>query len=98
MKRLFLIISLISCFCSLSDAKPRDLEPQVVKPGIEVLREQGFKPLAGKRVGLVTNPSGVDRNLVSTVDILHNAPEVNLVALFRTGTRGAWRCVCRRKN
>ena len=35
----------------------------VVKPGIEVLRDGGFKELQGKRVGLVTNPSGIDNNL-----------------------------------
>ncbi|MBQ1168195.1 MAG: DUF1343 domain-containing protein, partial [Bacteroidales bacterium] len=51
-----------------------------VKTGLEVLVESDFAPLQGKRVGLVTNPSGVDRNLVSTVDILANAPGVNLVA------------------
>ena len=32
-----------------------------VKPGIEVLRERGYDVLQGKRVGLVTNPTGVDR-------------------------------------
>lgn len=63
---------------------------QTVKPGIEVLREQNFSLLEGKRIGLVTNPSGVDRNLVSTVDILYQAPNVNLVALFgpEHGVRG----------
>ena len=62
----------------------------VVKTGIEVLRDRGFDVLKGKRVGLVTNPSGVDRNLCSTVDILFNAPEVNLVALYgpEHGVRG----------
>lgn len=61
-----------------------------VKPGIEVLRDRNFDLLQGKRVGLVTNPSGVDRNLVSTIDILRNAPGVNLVALFgpEHGVRG----------
>ncbi len=61
-----------------------------VKPGIEVLRDRGFAPLQGKRVGLVTNPSGVDHNLVSTVDILNEAPGVKLVALFgpEHGVRG----------
>lgn len=61
-----------------------------VKPGIEVLRDRHFAPLRGKRVGLVTNPSGVDRNLRSTIDILANAPGVDLVALFgpEHGLRG----------
>ena len=62
----------------------------VVKPGIEVLRDGGFKELQGKRVGLVTNPSGIDNNLKSTVDILNEAPGVTLVALFgpEHGVRG----------
>lgn len=59
-----------------------------VKPGIEVLQERGFEGLQGKRVGLLTNPSGVDRNLRSTIDILHES--VNLVAIFAPehGARG----------
>ncbi len=61
-----------------------------VKPGVEVLRDGGFKQLQGKRVGLVTNPSGIDHNLKSTVDILNDAPGVKLVALFgpEHGVRG----------
>ena len=61
-----------------------------VKPGIEVLKERGFEGLKGKRVGLVTNPSGVDRYLNSTIDILYNAPGVELVALYgpEHGVRG----------
>ncbi|MDO4510543.1 MAG: DUF1343 domain-containing protein [Bacteroidales bacterium] len=61
-----------------------------VKPGVEVLRDGGFKQLQGKRVGLVTNPSGVDRDLKSTVDILNEAEGVKLVALFgpEHGVRG----------
>lgn len=61
-----------------------------VRPGIEVLESRGFEGLKGKRVGLVTNPSGVDRNLRSTIDILHDAKDVELVALFgpEHGVRG----------
>ena len=58
--------------------------------GVEVLKEIGFEGLVGKRVGLVTNPSGVDRELTSTIDILYNAPGVKLVALYgpEHGVRG----------
>jgi uncharacterized protein YbbC (DUF1343 family) len=58
--------------------------------GIEVLRSENFKLLEGKRVGLITNPTGVDRNLKSTIDILHEAKNVTLVALFgpEHGVRG----------
>ena len=65
------------------------LQAQVI-PGIEVLESNGFEELLGKRVGLVTNPSGVDRQLRSTIDILFEAPQVNLVALYgpEHGVRG----------
>ena len=61
-----------------------------VKPGVEVLRDNGFQQLDGKKVGLITNPTGVDNNLKSTIDILHDAPTVELVALFAPehGVRG----------
>lgn len=62
----------------------------VTKPGIEVLRDGDFKQLAGKRVGLITNPTGVDNDLKSTIDILHEAAGVKLVALYgpEHGVRG----------
>ena len=61
-----------------------------VKPGVEVLRDNNFEGLRGKRVGLITNPSGVDNQLKSTVDILAEAPGVKLVALYAPehGVRG----------
>lgn len=61
-----------------------------VQTGIEVLRADGFKLLEGKRVGLTTNPTGVDSNLKSTIDILWEAENVNLVALYgpEHGVRG----------
>lgn len=61
-----------------------------VKPGVEVLRDHNFDILRGKRVGLITNPSGVDNKLKSTVDILNDAPGVSLKALYgpEHGVRG----------
>lgn len=61
-----------------------------VLTGVEVLRKNNFDILKGKRVGLITNPTGVDRNLVSTIDILSNAQGVKLTALFgpEHGVRG----------
>jgi uncharacterized protein YbbC (DUF1343 family) len=53
-----------------------------VKLGNEVLAAGHFKVLQGKRVGLLTNPSGVNRQLVSTIDVLRAASGVKLVALF----------------
>ena len=58
--------------------------------GIDVLEAQQFVPLVGKRVGLITNPTGIDRNQRSTIDLLAHAPGVRLVALFSPehGIRG----------
>jgi uncharacterized protein YbbC (DUF1343 family) len=65
-------------------------EPVRVRPGVEVWAAQGFAPLAGKRVGLITNPTGVTSDLRSTVDVLHDADAIQLVALFgpEHGVRG----------
>jgi len=62
----------------------------IVKPGIDVLKERGFDILKGKRVGLITNPTGVSYDLQSSIDILFDAPGVELAALFSPehGIRG----------
>ena len=80
MRKIILIIAIILSF----DISAR------VKPGVEVLRDNGFKELQGKRVGLITNPSGVDNGLRSTIDILHEAPGIKLTALYSPehGVRG----------
>lgn len=88
MKKLF--VAILAAAVLLSVSVISYAKQPVVKPGIEVLRESGFQRLVGKRVGLVTNPSGVDSQLRSTIDILYNAPGVNLVALYgpEHGVRG----------
>lgn len=88
MRKLFFICAALAALLSCSTTAVA-VEP-VVKTGIEVLRDREFEGLKGKRVGLVTNPSGVDRYMNSTVDILYNAPGVELVALYgpEHGVRG----------
>ncbi len=83
MKTKFLLISLFIIY-SISAQTP------VVKLGVEVLRDNHFDILQGKKVGLITNPTGVDSKLKSTVDILFEAKNVNLVALYgpEHGVRG----------
>lgn len=53
-----------------------------VRSGIDVLEASGFAPLAGKRVGLVTNHSGFDAQGRRTIDVLNQAPGVRLSAIF----------------
>jgi uncharacterized protein YbbC (DUF1343 family)/CubicO group peptidase (beta-lactamase class C family) len=59
--------------------------------GIDVLKRDGFQPLRGKRVGLITNHTGQDRERNPTIDLLHAAEGVKLLALFSPehGIRGA---------
>jgi uncharacterized protein YbbC (DUF1343 family) len=79
----------IALLLSLPACSKAELQPSV-KSGLEVLTEEGFAILKGKRVGLITNPTGINHNLVSAIDLLHNAPGVDLVALYgpEHGVRG----------
>lgn len=77
-------LSLLSAGVSAGPGKP------IVQTGIDMLAADGFKLLAGKRVGLITNPTGVTYDLRSTADLLHEAAAVELVALYgpEHGVRG----------
>jgi uncharacterized protein YbbC (DUF1343 family) len=63
---------------------------QNVETGLEMFVSTNFEIIKGKRAGLITNPTGVDRKLKSGIDILFKAPGVKLVALFSPehGVRG----------
>lgn len=84
MKKTFLLLLTVVMNLNLSAQEIR------IKTGIEVLKSQNFRMLEGKRVGLITNPTGVDNDMVSDIDLLAQAPNVNLVALFgpEHGVRG----------
>jgi hypothetical protein len=61
-----------------------------VLTGIDVLRAEGFARLKGRRVGLVTNHTGIARDGTTTIDLLHRQKDLELVALFSPehGIRG----------
>lgn len=74
-------------------ASPLALSAQTssgVVPGVEVLLSDSMHLIRGKRVGLLTNHSGRDRQGRSTIDLLFKAPGVKLTALFGAehGIRG----------
>jgi uncharacterized protein YbbC (DUF1343 family)/CubicO group peptidase (beta-lactamase class C family) len=68
----------------------RIVTEQPVLTGIDVLARDGFKQLRGKKIGLLTNHTGKTRDGKGTIDVLHSAPGVQLVALFSPehGIRG----------
>ena len=84
--RIFLLYSVLSAlffmFAPVSNAR--------VYNGLEVFLNKYTSIVKGKRVGLITNPTGVDAHLRSTADLLKANPDVNLVALFAPehGIRG----------
>src|SRR5207249_981158 len=53
-----------------------------VETGIDVLESENFSPLAGRRVGLITNHTGLDSAGRRTIDVLARAPGVQLKAIF----------------
>ena len=86
-----LILLFITAFCFIKAACAQNVsESTNVQTGIEVLSESNFSILEGKKVGLITNATGVNSELRSTIDILFEAKNVNLVALYgpEHGVRG----------
>jgi uncharacterized protein YbbC (DUF1343 family) len=71
-----LLVALLALLSSIRPAKAQ------VLAGIDVLEADGFRELKGKRVGLITNPTGRDRSGKSTAQILAETPGVDLVTIF----------------
>jgi uncharacterized protein YbbC (DUF1343 family) len=87
---LMLTLALLTSACTpTSTSGTSGIEPRVLN-GLDVLEKQDFEPLMGKRVGLITNATGVNIGLESNIDIMHRSPNVALVALFgpEHGVRG----------
>ncbi len=66
-------------------------KPRRVQTGLDRLVESGFAALAGQRVGVLSNPTGVDADYRHVVDLIHESGRVNLVAAFgpEHGFRGS---------
>jgi uncharacterized protein YbbC (DUF1343 family)/CubicO group peptidase (beta-lactamase class C family) len=85
-----LLASLAQLSATSSRAAPISSIDAEVLTGIDVLKRDDFKQLAGLRVGLITNQTGRDRTGRSTIDVLFKASGVKLTALFSPehGIRG----------
>jgi len=53
-----------------------------VLTGIDVLEQNGYRQLAGRKIGLITNQTGINRSGVSDTQLLHAASDVELIAIF----------------
>lgn len=89
-KRSVFTVFLLVFLFNLDVIAQSGVESQSTKPGIDVLVESNFSLLQGKKVGLITNATGLNSTLKPTIDILYEAEEVELVALFgpEHGARG----------
>ncbi|MFC0849237.1 exo-beta-N-acetylmuramidase NamZ domain-containing protein [Streptomyces noboritoensis] len=56
--------------------------PRPVRTGFDRLADDGYRALAGRKVGVVTNPTGVTADVRHIVDVMHADPRVDLVAVF----------------
>ncbi len=74
----------------IAPQRPPAVRFDPVMNGIDILERDKFKQLDGMKIGLVTNQTGRDLNGKPTIDILKEAPNVKLVALFSPehGIRG----------
>jgi uncharacterized protein YbbC (DUF1343 family) len=88
-KKLTLLALFLLVFSSWNtvEAKPRQKK---VELGVETLFREHKNLLKGKRVGLITNPTGVDSELRSSVDLFAEDPDIELTALYgpEHGVRG----------
>jgi uncharacterized protein YbbC (DUF1343 family) len=82
-----LLMVIVSASCATAQTTT---EAPRVLTGFDVLEKSGFEALKGKRVGLITNATGVNYKLQSNIDLLHAHPDVELVAMYgpEHGVRG----------
>lgn len=71
----FLLCSILLAVSACSEREP-------VLTGIDILERDNFEALAGQRIALLTNQTGIDRDGNSTIHLLHDADNVNLVQIF----------------
>lgn len=94
MKRMIILFAICILSFGIVSSKSvtavKEKKKQKVSPGIEVLLKEEKNVLSGKKVGLITNPTGIDSKLTSIVDLLHDDPDIHLTALFgpEHGVRG----------
>ncbi|KKI93155.1 hypothetical protein WQ54_04660 [Bacillus sp. SA1-12] len=95
MKKLLLLMMIgvlvVSMVPSANVSALKEKKKQKVTPGIEVLLGDQKELLKGKKVGLITNPTGIDSQVTSIVDLLHEDPDIELTALYgpEHGVRGS---------
>ena len=85
-KVFFMMLFFASLFIGSCSTAPQSTtsvkEVNKVLTGLDILSQNNFDALNGRRVGLITNQTGVDRNLIQNIDLFKNSGNVNLRAVF----------------
>jgi uncharacterized protein YbbC (DUF1343 family) len=85
------LVLVLSTFTAAVAKNDKEKKKEKFRLGVEVLLQDRIDLIKNKRVGLITNPTGVDQKLTSVVDLLYNNPNVKLTALYgpEHGVRGS---------
>ena len=88
MKRYYSIIKTLSVLFIFSSCffipKSNDINSieKKVETGLDVLRNSNFDIISGKRIGLITNQTGIDKNFTHNIELFQNSLEINLKTIF----------------
>src|SRR5690625_7053353 len=70
-------MSYFKCLC-----KTNENRCDILKLGLDVFLEKEYNDFIGKRIGLITNMTGVNQKLIPTIDLFHEHPHINLTTLY----------------
>ncbi|WP_329444047.1 DUF1343 domain-containing protein [Streptomyces canus] len=76
------LLAAATATASLTSAPPAQAAHPHRRTGFENLVGSGYAQLDGERIGIVTNPTGVTRDVQHIVDVMHADPRVDLTAVF----------------
>nr|WP_156185574.1 DUF1343 domain-containing protein [Bacillus sp. FJAT-27916] len=87
---LFTLVMILSTISFVQAGQKGKHKSKELKLGVDVVLSSENDVLKGKRVGLITNPTGVDKDLNSIVDRFYQDKDINLTALYgpEHGVRG----------
>jgi len=90
MRRRHVIAGSLGVAGAIATASPAAATPRV-RTGLDRLVESRFATLAGQRVGVISNPTGVDQRYRHLVDLMHGSGRVDIAGVFgpEHGFRGS---------
>jgi len=78
---IFVACTFAAIFCATARSGPAATEVRTLT-GIDVYESMNSEPFAGKRIGLITNQTGMDSQGLRTIDVFGGRKDLKLVAIF----------------